>query len=305
MRAIIALAMLALASSAAADPVTLTGSLVPEPVTLAVFLALPRPAPDASLSYGPADTQGIDVYLPKTGGPHPVLVFIHGGCWDKDIPGREHVRALGPDLARRGIAMWSIGYRRANEAGGGYPGTYQDVATAIDRLRAEAGRFNLDLTRTAIAGHSAGGHLALWAAGRGQLAKASPLHAADPFVPGAAIGLAAIGHMEKAARYFPVSCGPGLREAMLGQPSPTRPDVHADTAPERLLPSPPAKLLVSGIYDAIVPPYAAFDYAQAARKAGQDPVLVNLPDSAHFDMVTPGTPAWAEVVRRIEAALAR
>src|SRR3712207_3162077 len=118
--------------------------------------------------------------------------------------GREQLRHLGPELTRRGIAVWSIGYRRADEPGGGYPGTFQDVAQAIDRLRWDADRYGLDLTRTVLAGHSAGGHLALWAAARRHLPAASPLHQPDPFVPSAVISLAGIGDLKAFARFVPM-----------------------------------------------------------------------------------------------------
>lgn len=274
-------------------------------VSLEQYLAVPAAKPDAGLTYGPAAPQGIDVFLPKGPGPHPTVILIHGGCWDRNIPGREQVRGLANDLRGRGLAVWSIGYRRANEDGGGYPGTFQDVSAAVDRARTEAKRFNLDLSRSVLVGHSAGGHLALWAAGRAKLPPASPAHVANPFVPPAVISLAGIGNLRAAERLIPVVCGPGILEALTGKPSGTRKEVWADTSPARLLPNAPVKILVSGVYDDVVPPYAAMDYALPARKAGQELTLVNIPDSGHFDMVTPGAPAYAEVVSQIEAAVAR
>jgi pimeloyl-ACP methyl ester carboxylesterase len=89
-----------------------------------------------------------------------------------------------------------------------------------------------------------------------------------------------------------------------GSASAARPDPLADTSPARLLPGPARVTLVSGVYDAIVPPYAAWDYAKAVRAAGQAAELVNLPESAHFDMMTPGTPAFEEVARLLAAAVA-
>ena len=154
-----------------------------DPVELSAFVALARPEPTLQVSYAEAPSQAIDVFLPSGPGPHPVAILVHGGCW-KDIKGagREQLRHLGPELTSRGIAIWSIGYRRANEPGGGYPGTFQDVGAAIDRLREEASIHRLDLSRTVLVGHSAGGHLALWAAARQSLSPASPLHAPSPFM---------------------------------------------------------------------------------------------------------------------------
>jgi hypothetical protein len=91
------------------------------PISLETFIAQPQPAPDVTISYGALPVQSIDLYLPKTPGPHPVAILFHGGCWTKRIPGREQMRALGADLSKRGIVAWNIGYRRADEDGGAYP----------------------------------------------------------------------------------------------------------------------------------------------------------------------------------------
>ncbi len=280
-------------------------ALAADPIALSEYLALPKPAPETVIAYGTAPSQGIDVYVPKQKGPHPVVVLIHGGCWSKDIPGREQVRHLGGELAARGIAVWSIGYRRADEAGGGYPAMYQDVATAIDRIRTDAQRFSLDLSRVVFVGHSAGGHLALWAAGRAALPATSPLRTVDPFVPKAVISLAGIGNLRAAEKLVPVICGPGILEGVTGPTSAARKDVWDDTSPARLLPNAPAKTLISGIYDHVVPPYVALDYAKPVRSKGQTVTMINIADAGHFDLVSTGTPAWSIVVERIEAALAR
>ena len=71
--------------------------------------------------------------------------------------------ALAADLARRGVAAWNVEYRRVGQDGGGWPGTFEDVAAAVDRL-AEVDE--VDAARVATCGHSAGGHLALWLAAR-------------------------------------------------------------------------------------------------------------------------------------------
>lgn len=280
------------------------GALRADPVTLQQFLGAPATPPAASVAYGPAPVQAIDVYLPAGPGPHPLVILIHGGCWSERIPGREHVRPAAAALAARGLAVWSIGYRRADEAGGGYPAMFIDVATAVDRARTEARRFNLDLERTVVTGHSAGGHLALWAANRARLPASSPARVADPFIPGAAVALAGIGDLKAAERFADRSCGTGILARVSGPASPSRPDPLADTSPAALLPGPAHVTLVSGVYDPIVPPYAAWDYARALRAAGQSADLVNLPDSAHFDMMTPGTPSFEAVARRLEAAVA-
>ncbi len=272
----------------------------PDPTSLEAFVAIPRPQPDVELSYGPAHEQGIDVFRPRGEGPFPVAILIHGGCWRR-LPGagREQLRHIGPKLANRGIAVWSIGYRRADEDGGGYPGTFQDVGEAIDRLRSDAARYHLDLVRTVVVGHSAGGHLALWAAARDRLSSASPLHRDEPLMPGAVISLGGVGDLEAFSRFVPVLCGPGILDTL----APTA-DAYAEISPAALAPPKAPITMISGILDHLVPPYVAHDYARAMRrKQGPAIDLVDVPGAGHFDLVTPGTTAWDEVILRITAAL--
>jgi acetyl esterase/lipase len=109
LRAIVALIAVSAAALVHADP-----------VELASFIALDKPTPSAVLPYGPAASQAVDVFLPGGKGPHPVAILIHGGCW-RDLPGagREQLRPIAAELAKQSIAVWSIGYRRADENGGG------------------------------------------------------------------------------------------------------------------------------------------------------------------------------------------
>jgi acetyl esterase/lipase len=289
-----------LAAAAAAALISANpAAALADPVELSAFVALARPEPTLQVRYGEAPAQAIDVFLPAGPGPHPVAILIHGGCWNADVPGREQLRHLGPELTRRGIAVWSIGYRRANEAGGGYPGTYQDVGAAIDRLRESAPTRRLDLSRTVLAGHSAGGHLALWAATRASLPAESPLRVPSPFSPRAVVSLAGVGNLETFARNIPSICGPGIldRLAPAGRLS--------EVSPASLPPPDAPVTMVSGVLDRLVPPYAAHDYARArrGRPGGGALRLVDIPGAGHFDLVTPSAPAWQDVLHLIETAL--
>ncbi|WP_315974442.1 alpha/beta hydrolase [Microvirga sesbaniae] len=224
-----------------------------DPVELSAFIALARPEPTLQVRYGAEPVQGVDIFLPTGPGPHPVAILIHGGCWSTATSGREQLRHLGADLAERGIAVWSVGYRRANEAGGGYPGTFQDIGAAIDRLRDDASAYHLDLSRTVLVGHSAGGHLAVWAAARKGLPTASPLHVSSPFMPRAAISLAGVGDLKSFAKSIPLHCGNGILKIL------APPDRLAEVSPA-VLPAPDATtVMVSGVLDRLVPPYVARD----------------------------------------------
>jgi acetyl esterase/lipase len=274
-----------------------------DPVELKTFAALDKPTPTAVLAYGPASTQAVDVFLPSGKGPHPVAILIHGGCW-RDLPGagREQLRPIASELANRGIAVWSIGYRRADEQGGGYPGTYQDVASAIDQLRLHAADYQLDTSRTVAVGHSAGGHLALWASLRDQLPPQSPLRNTNAFIPGSVISLGGVPDLKAFGRFVPILCGPGIIEKLAPQGGSS--DPYAEISPAQLPPPPGRVVMVSGILDRLIPPYVADDYARSMQRTYSKAVaLVEIPGAGHFDLVMPGTPAWKEVESRIVEAL--
>jgi acetyl esterase/lipase len=274
-----------------------------EPVELDTFRELARPEPTIVLRYGAAPSQVVDVFLPNGNGPHPVAILIHGGCW-RDLPGagREQLRPVAAELASQGIAVWSIGYRRADEDGGGYPGTFQDVGVAVDQLRSYARRYRFDLSRTVLVGHSAGGHLALWAAARDHLLHTSPLYRAAPLTPHTVISLAGIGDLEAFARFVPLHCGPGVLDRLIPATDPN--SAYAEISPSELAPTRARLIMISGVVDRLVPPYVAHDFARAMRrKHAAIPELVDVPDAGHFDLVTPGTGAWHEVRTQIIAAL--
>jgi acetyl esterase/lipase len=274
-----------------------------DPISLQAYLAMTRPEPAAQISYGSAASQAADVFLPAGPGPFPVVVLIHGGCW-RDFPGagRQQMRMLGAELAELGVAVWSIGYRRADEAGGGYPGTYQDVGTAIDSLRLHAEKYRLDLSRTVLVGHSAGGHLALWAASRKALPSNSPLSMPQPFVPTKVVSLAGIGDLKTFAPTINTICGPGIAESITGARAQAGRDLFADISPAQMSGAKPDVVMVSGVLDRLVPPYAAHDYALAKRE-DIAVKLVNVPNAGHFDLVTPGRAGWMLARNYIEAAL--
>src|SRR5213080_1703337 len=108
------------------------------------------------LAYGPEHLQFGDLYLPNQPGSHSIVILIHGGYWRARY-GLDLMNELAGDLAKRGYAAWNIEYRRIGNPGGGWPGTFQDVAVGAGHLRVIAPQYNLDLGRVAAIGHSAGG----------------------------------------------------------------------------------------------------------------------------------------------------
>ena len=141
--------------------------------------SLTAPPPDQRIAYGPGPLQFGNLRLPKKPGPHPVLVFVHGGCWLSQFS-IAHAAALEQAIADSGIAVWSIEYRRVGDDGGGWPNTFTDVALGADYLRTIAPKYSLDLNRVIVGGHSAGGQFALWLAARKRIPPGSELHTANP-----------------------------------------------------------------------------------------------------------------------------
>jgi len=118
-----------------------------------------RSAPTSTLSYGAHAEQVAELWLPAGSPPHPCVVLVHGGCWRAQY-GRDLQHRVAADLAARGLAVWNVEYRRL-DLDGDWPAPLEDVVAAATALPAE-----IDAGRVAIAGHSAGGHLALLAARR-------------------------------------------------------------------------------------------------------------------------------------------
>jgi acetyl esterase/lipase len=152
-------------------------------------VALPRPEADHRLSYGDDPLQFGELRLPEGEGPFPVVIVIHGGCWLSAYD-LGYMSALADALTVAGVATWSIEYRRVGDEGGGWPGTFQDVADAADHLFEIASEYDLDLDRVAAVGHSAGGHLALWLAGRKWLDGEDPLRGEGPLALNGVVALA-------------------------------------------------------------------------------------------------------------------
>src|SRR6187401_1983813 len=163
-----------------------------QPITFDQVAAMPSPPPDHRIAYGPEPQQFGHLRLPKGPGPHPVVIFVHGGCYLAEYS-IAHAGALEQALADAGYAVWSLEYRRVGDPGGGWPGTFQDLASGADQLTSLAQKYPLDLTRVVAAGHSAGGNSALWLAARSRIPKTSPLWVEHPLAIGGVVALAPAG----------------------------------------------------------------------------------------------------------------
>jgi len=255
------------------------------------LLSRPHPHASARVAYGRSASQFAELWLPDGQGPHPVVVLIHGGCWSARIADLSIMDFAAEDLRRRGVAVWNIEYRRLGEAGGGYPGTYQDVGAALDRLEAEAPAHGLSPGPYVVAGHSAGGHLALWSGARAKLPTSSALYTPHPLPVKAVVDIAGIANLKTD---IATACGPDSVAAMAGSPGPGRADIYADTSPASLAPLGLPTWVIHGVEDVTVPPSVGAAYAALARARG-DQVKVLNPPGGHVEEIAPGTSAWAEI----------
>ena len=241
---------------------------------------------------------------PTVAGPHPVVVLVHGGCW-LSAYGLDYMGAMADALAEAGIASWSIEFRRIGSAGGGWPGTMQDVGAAIDHLRVLATSHPLDLTRVALSGHSAGGHLVLLGGGTRQAAGVeSAAFRRSTFRCVASwrwrrspTWRCRSRRSVRSATAVPRSCWVGARQKWRTATRWPR--------PLQLLPLGVPYVIVNGEQDPIVPVAHVTAFAEAARKAGDQVRLEIVPASGHFEPVAPGKAAFAVTLAAIVEMVSR
>jgi acetyl esterase/lipase len=261
--------------------------------------AWPLPAPTEVIRLGERPWQVVDLWLPAGEGPHPVVVMVHGGCWQKAIADRTLMNYAAEDLRQRGLAVWNIEYRGVDEPGGGYPGTFQDVAAAADALRTHAAAFHLNTERVVAFGHSAGGHLALWLAARPQLPEDSILRTPNPLPIAAVVNSGGLADLEASVSVTLPSCLAAIMDDLIGAP---RDHPFADTSPARLLPMRTQQIAVNTARDAIAPPILGRGYTARAQAAGDNATYLEIPNEGHVELIAPGTAAFtaqAELLQRL------
>ena len=219
------------------------------------------------------------LWLPEDVEPEeksPLIVLVHGGCWLNafDI---EHTYPLSTALAQAGYAVWSLEYRRTGDTGGGWPGTFEDIKTGLS-FTSKLQDYPIDLNRVVVAGHSAGGHLALLAGGEFQNLKA-------------VIGLAAITDIVEYSQGTN-SCQKATLEFMNGD-YPANPEAYqlANPVGKKLHPN---TVLLHGDIDAIVPVH------QSTLLEAKSDVLTG---AGHFDWVHPGTLAYQRFLSTLDEVL--
>ncbi|MGW5740611.1 alpha/beta hydrolase [Amycolatopsis sp. NPDC003861] len=272
-----------------------------------------------TVAYGPEPSQVGELYLPEGEGPFPVVALVHGGYWTA-MWDRRQITDVADDLVARGCAVWNVEYRRIGEPGGGWPGTFLDVAAAIDAL--DGMDSALDTGRVVLLGHSAGGHLATWAAHRGALPPEAP-GAHPKITPAGVVELAGALDLAAAdaAGFGKILADPGA-EPPKDAPEPARPEAWAGVAeavgdgilpllvggrlaavPEHYAWTSPVELAgagvpvlaVHGTADEAVPAEWSRRYVEKVVAEGGKARYIEVDGGTHFDVVQPGHPVWREV----------
>ena len=222
------------------------------------------------IPYGTDPFQFGELQLPRTSGPHAIAIVIHGGFWRAKYD-LDYIRPVCDALTEAGIATWNLEYRRIGNPGGGWPGTFDDVARGADHVVSIASRFHLDVNRVIAIGHSAGGHLALWLAARSKLLSA-------------AISLAGVVDLRRA---WELRLSNTVVAEFLGGSPDEVADRYDFASPIERLPFGIPQKLFHGTADASVPFEISQRYVQAAQLHGDDAELIALPGASHFDLVDP------------------
>jgi len=237
----------------------------------------PAPLPSYTMSYGDHPDHVADVWVPVHGSPAPTVLLFHGGFWRHQWD-RLHLRPLAAALAEAGYVVATPEYRRTGAPGGGWPGTFDDVRAAVATVPGLIDARTPTDGRLVLSGHSAGGHLALWAG------------LATPGV--SVVALAPVADLRAA---YELDLDGGAVAALLGGSPSSFPDRYDEADPLVRIPVAAPVVVVHGIRDAHVPPEFAQRYARAASSAGGG-IRLYQPDADHFEVIDPDSPAFAIVL---------
>ena len=270
------------------------------------LLKLPVAPGARRIAYGSDPLQFGELRVPEGKGPHPVVVIVHGGCWlakignlDERAVALDLLRPLASALTEQGVATWNLEYRRLGNAGGGWPGTFADVARGADDLRKIAHENRLDLHRVLAMGHSAGGHLAMWLAARTKLPMSSELYVKDPLRLTGVIDLDGPADLKATLPMQQRVCGGAVITRLVGGTPEEQPQRYRETSPIEMLPLGVRQEFFAGrMFAAQAPPYEA-----AARSAGDAVHTTVLAEAGHFVFVDPGSAVWPQVIRSVREML--
>lgn len=260
------------------------------------ILSKPVLPPDKRFWYGDNILQFGDWRKPKGEGPFPLAIMIHGGYWRNRVSLDYYGRA-SEALRNAGIATWNIEYRRIGDEGGGYPGTFLDVASAIDFVSSpEFVRLTgnvVDLKNIIVVGHSAGGHLGLWAASRDQIPQDDQLWTPDPLKIKAVVSLAGVHNLEQASE---MRYSDGVTDEFMNGNAKDFPERYRYASPINLIPIKSHVTLIHGNKDENVPIEESTEYLEASGFS-ENIKFIEIDGADHFHIVDPESLYW-EIVER-------
>jgi acetyl esterase/lipase len=264
--------------------------------------ALPRLAADARISYGPDSLQYGELRIPEGPGPYPVAIVIHGGCW-LSIANLHIMDHFCGELTKEGIATWNLEYRRVDSPGGGWPGTFNDIGRGVDHVRALSEKYDLDLSRVVVVGHSSGGHLALWAGARHRVAKDSEVYTENPLKPAGVVSLAGPADLRRMVERSIAVCGGDVINTLLGGSFEEVPGHYRNASPIALLPVGVEQFVIYGSDDPAVPPELGQAYVDADKSLGESIGLIVIPNASHFELIAPWTSSWPIVEASVKSLM--
>lgn len=261
-------------------------------------LSRPAARPDTTLSFGDLPEHVADIYLPASQDDVRTLVLVvHGGFWRAEYD-RVHVRPMAEALAATGYTVASVEFRRTGQRDGGWPGTFDDVARAIDTVPQLLARaLAVTMRRVVLLGHSAGGHLVTWAASRSSLPATSPWYRPDA---GADLVVDLAGVCDLGLADSLGLDDHATRDLLGGSPDDVA-DRYAAADPARLVPAAPV-VVVHGTEDEQVPVAVSRSYVHAMTVVGADVRYVELPGVEHFGLIDPKSTAWPSVLAAVRGS---
>ena len=260
------------------------------------------PVADLRVQYGPGEFQFGDLWMPvlKAGVRAPLIIFLHGGWW-KAAYGLGYGGHFCADLKAHGVAVWSLEYRRVGNPGGGWPGTFEDVAAGFDFVAALAKTHPIDLSRIVVAGHSAGGHLAFWLAGRPHIPGSSVLRNPQPYLPiRGVVGLAGAVDLELTITLADGAFAHDRAEVenLMGGSPDQFPERYVAGDPGALRPLNVPQFLIQGTADDQIPAELPARWAQRGLNQQESVQVTMLGGADHSDVVDPESSA-SPVVRSV------
>ncbi|MDP9161553.1 MAG: prolyl oligopeptidase family serine peptidase [Acidobacteriota bacterium] len=241
------------------------------------ILTQPAPPADAHIAYGSDSNQFGELRIPKSAGPFPIVINFHGGFWRAKYD-LAHAGHLCAALTAKGLATWNVEYRRVGNKGGGWPGTFEDVRNSYRYVPQIAQKYNLDLAKMLVMGHSAGGQLALCLASH------------EPAVK-SVISLAGVADLQQAWELHLSNNAVG--EFLGGTPKEV-PEHYHEADPMQLKVN-ATQWLIHGAGDDVVPSTMSRGYVQAKKVRGEDAHLLEIAAAGHYELIDPHSSAYSKI----------